>query len=80
MKRTNIEIDENLIDEGLKATGLGSMKALVDRALRDLVRRERQKRLLELKGKVSVEEIRKLTASSKSTWSEDIAHERRKHG
>lgn len=52
MKRTNIEIDEHLIDEGLKATGLGSMKALVDRALRELVRRERQKRLLELRGKV----------------------------
>lgn len=55
MKRTNIEIDENLINEGLKATGLGSMKALVDRALRELVRRERQKRLLELKGKVNWE-------------------------
>lgn len=52
MKRTNIEIDEHLVDEGLKATGLGSMKALVDHALRDLVRRERRKRLLGLKGKV----------------------------
>jgi Arc/MetJ family transcription regulator len=55
MKRTNIEIDEHLVDEGLKATGLGSMKALVDRALRDLVRRERQKRLLRLKGTVAWE-------------------------
>lgn len=27
-----------------------------------------------------VEEIRKLTASSKSTWSEDIAHERWERG
>jgi len=52
MKRTNIEIDEVLVHEGLKATGLGSMKALVDLALRDLIRRERQKRLLGLKGKV----------------------------
>lgn len=55
MKRTNIEIDEQLVDEGLKATGLGSMKALVDRALHDLVRRERQKRFLALKGKVKWE-------------------------
>lgn len=55
MKRTNIEIDETLVDQGLKATGLGSMKALVDHALRELVRRERQKRLLELKGKVTWE-------------------------
>ncbi len=52
MKRTNIEIDEQLVEEGLKATGLGSTKAIVDRALRDLVRRERQKRLLGLRGKV----------------------------
>lgn len=52
MKRTNIVLDESLVDEGLKATGLGSMRALVDRALRDLVRHERQKRLLGLKGKV----------------------------
>jgi len=63
MKRTNIEIDEHLIDEGLKATGLGSMKALVDRALRELVRRERQRRLLELRGKV--------------TWEGDLAALRR---
>ena len=63
MKRTNIEIDEQLIDEGLKATGLASMKALVDRALRELVRRERQKRLLELRGKV--------------TWEGDLAALRR---
>jgi Arc/MetJ family transcription regulator len=55
MKRTNIEIDEHLVSEGLKATKLGSMKALVDRALRELVRRERQKRLLELRGKVAWE-------------------------
>ena len=52
MKRTNIEIDEKLVEEGLKRTGLNSMKDLVDRALRDLVRRERQKRLLDLEGTV----------------------------
>lgn len=52
MKRTHIEIDEQLANEGLKLTGLETMKELVDRALRDLVRRERQKRLLELKGAV----------------------------
>lgn len=55
MKRASIEIDEHLIDEGLKATGLGSAKDLVDHALRELVRREHQKRLLELRGKVNWE-------------------------
>ncbi len=52
MKRTNIVIDEKLINAGLKATGLKTRKSLVDYALRDLLRRESQKRILELKGKV----------------------------
>ena len=55
MKRTNIEIDETLVAEGLKTTGLGSMKALVDHALRELVRREQVQKLRELRGKVVVE-------------------------
>ncbi len=52
MKRTNIVIDEKLIKAGLKATGIKTRRALVDYALRDLLRRESQKRILELKGKV----------------------------
>jgi Arc/MetJ family transcription regulator len=52
MKRTSIVIDEELIKAGLKATGLRTHRALVDYALRDLLRRESQKRILELKGKV----------------------------
>lgn len=55
MKRTNIVIDEQLIAAGLKATGIKTRKALVDYALRDLLRRESQKRILELKGKVKWE-------------------------
>ena len=52
MKRTNIVIDEKLIKAGLKTTGIKTRRALVDYALRDLLRRESQKRILELKGKV----------------------------
>jgi Arc/MetJ family transcription regulator len=52
MKRTNIVIDEKLIKAGLKATGLKTRRALVDYALRDVLRRESQKRILELKGKI----------------------------
>ena len=52
MKRTNIVIDEKLINAGLKVTGLKTRKALVDYALRDLLRRESQRRILELKGKI----------------------------
>jgi Arc/MetJ family transcription regulator len=52
MKRTNIVIDEKLIKAGLKTTGIKTRRALVDYALRDLLRHESQKRILELKGKV----------------------------
>jgi Arc/MetJ family transcription regulator len=51
-KRTNIVLDEALVEAGLKATGLKTRKELVDFALRDLLRREAQKKILELKGKV----------------------------
>jgi Arc/MetJ family transcription regulator len=52
MKRTNIVVDEKLVNEGLRLTGAPSIRALVDQALRDLVRRERQVQILQLKGKV----------------------------
>ncbi|MFQ5842182.1 MAG: type II toxin-antitoxin system VapB family antitoxin [Thermodesulfobacteriota bacterium] len=51
-KRTNIVIDEELLEAGLKATGIKTRKALVDFALRDLLRRENQGKILELKGKI----------------------------
>jgi Arc/MetJ family transcription regulator len=51
-KRTNIVIDEELVEAGMKATGLKTRRALVDYALRDLLRRENQRKILELKGKV----------------------------
>lgn len=54
-KRTNIVLDENLVEAGLKATGLKTQKDLIDFALRDLLRRESQKKILELKGKVQWE-------------------------
>ncbi|MFO8010820.1 MAG: type II toxin-antitoxin system VapB family antitoxin [Dehalococcoidia bacterium] len=51
-KRTNIVLDEKLVEAGLKATGLKTQKELVDFALRDLLRRESQKKILELRGKI----------------------------
>jgi Arc/MetJ family transcription regulator len=44
MKRTNIAVDEKLVEAGLKATGLKTRRALVDYALRELLRRESQKK------------------------------------
>ncbi len=51
-KRTNIVLDEALVSQGLKATGLKTRRALVHRALQDLVRREKQTGLLPLRGRV----------------------------
>ena len=50
--RTNIVIDAKLIRDGLRATGLKTRRELVDFALRDLLRRNTQLRLLELKGTI----------------------------
>lgn len=52
MKRTNIVLDEELIKKGLKVTGIKTRRALVDHALRELLRRESQKRILQLRGKI----------------------------
>jgi len=54
-KRTNIVLDEDLVKAGLKATDLKTRKDLIDFALRDLLRRESQKQILQLKGKVQWE-------------------------
>jgi len=52
MKRTNIVLDETLVEEGLRVTGLPSRRALVDYALKDLIRRKRQKAILTRRGKI----------------------------
>lgn len=55
MKRTNIELDQILLNECFKATGIKTQKALIDYALRELLRHENQTKLLELKGKIKWE-------------------------
>ncbi len=50
--RTNIELDDDLISQGLEITGLRTKKDLVDYALRELVRRRDQKKILKLRGKI----------------------------
>ena len=53
--RTNIVLDSKLVEAALKATGLKTRRALVDFALRELLRHKQQKKLLSLKGKVNWE-------------------------
>jgi len=52
MGRTNIVLDDRLVADCLKATRIKTRRRLVDYALRELLRRERRKKLLGLKGAV----------------------------
>jgi Arc/MetJ family transcription regulator len=45
--RTNIEIDDALIEEAMALAGLATKKAAVEEGLRSLVQRERQRVALE---------------------------------
>jgi Arc/MetJ family transcription regulator len=55
MKRTNVELNEQLLSRGKKLTGIKTTKGLLEHALKELIRRRNQKRILELKGKVKWE-------------------------
>lgn len=55
MGRTNIVLDDELVAKCQKATGIKTRRELVDYALREVLRLEAQKGLLELKGKVKWE-------------------------
>lgn len=51
MKRTNIVLNEDLVREATAATGIKTRRALVEHALTELVRREKQKEILNHKGR-----------------------------
>ncbi|MGI1691821.1 type II toxin-antitoxin system VapB family antitoxin [Thermoanaerobacter uzonensis] len=54
--RTNIVIDENLIKEALKISGLKTKKEVVNLALKEFVENRRRKNLMEIKGKIQFDE------------------------
>tara|TARA_R110002072_G_scaffold289255_1_gene456193 strand:+ start:463 stop:657 length:195 start_codon:yes stop_codon:yes gene_type:complete len=53
--RTNIVIDDQLMAEALKATGLRTKKEAVEEGLRLLVRRNKQQAIRRLRGKLKWE-------------------------
>jgi len=53
MKRTNVVLDDSLVEDCIKATGIKTQKALIDHALRELLRHENQIKILELKGNIN---------------------------
>jgi len=50
MKRTNLVLDENLLEETLRLSGERTYSAAVERALEEFVRRARASRIFELGG------------------------------
>jgi Arc/MetJ family transcription regulator len=64
MSRTNVVLDDTLIARCQHATGIRTRRALIHHALEELLRHERQKKILELKGTVR--------------WEGDLAAWRRK--
>ena len=52
MIRTNVVLDEKLVKAALKVTKLKTRRSLIDYALRELLRHEKQQELLNLKGKI----------------------------
>ncbi len=55
MLRTNIELDEELVNEAMRLTQMKTKKELVNYALKELVRKVKRKNLLNLEGKVEWE-------------------------
>jgi len=53
--RTNIVIDDQLMSEALKATGLSTKKEAVEEGLKLLVRRNKQQDIRKLRGKIKWE-------------------------
>ncbi|MBI4384809.1 MAG: type II toxin-antitoxin system VapB family antitoxin [Nitrospinae bacterium] len=66
MLRTNIELDEKLVNEAMKLTRLRTKKELVNHALKELVSKIKRKKFLELEGGVEwtgdLDEMRKSRA------------------
>ena len=63
MLRTNIELDDKLVEEAMKLTHKKTKKEVVNYALDELVKKLKRKKLLELEGQVewtrNLDEMRK---------------------
>ncbi|MBI3986002.1 MAG: type II toxin-antitoxin system VapB family antitoxin [Lentisphaerae bacterium] len=53
MTRTNVVLDEKLVEQCRKATGIKTCRGVIDHALQELLRHASQKKVLELKGRIS---------------------------
>ena len=53
MGRTNVVLNDDLVAKCQGVTGIKTRKALIDHALRELLRHNSQYKILELKGKIN---------------------------
>ena len=54
--RTNIEIDDRLLKEAFKVTLIKTKKELINTALKEFVDNHNRKNLLDLKGKIQLDD------------------------
>ncbi|MEE9232351.1 MAG: type II toxin-antitoxin system VapB family antitoxin [Nitrospirales bacterium] len=63
MARTNIDLEDKLVKEGMKVFKCKTKKELVHLALEELLKKEKRKEILQLRGKLkwegNLEELRK---------------------
>jgi Arc/MetJ family transcription regulator len=55
MGRTNIDLNDKLVEEAMQLTGTKTKKDLVNYAVAELVRKLKRKKILDLEGKVEWE-------------------------
>ena len=53
--RANVVLDNELVSNCIKATGIKTKKSLIDHALKELLRHKKQKKILELKDNITWE-------------------------
>ncbi len=67
--RTNIEIDDTLMADALKVTGLRTKREVVEHALRQTVRIGRQAEILKYRGKINWDgDLAEMRASRFPDW------------
>jgi Arc/MetJ family transcription regulator len=55
MTRTNVVLDDEVVAQAKKVTGIKTVRHLLDHALKELLRHKNQRRLLKLRGKIDWE-------------------------
>jgi Arc/MetJ family transcription regulator len=66
--RTNIELDDRLVEEAMQVSGAKTKKDLVNLALRELIKAKRKRSILDLAGQIDFAE----DYDPKAGWDRDL--------